>query len=211
MVAEGDVGRGDEAERNDEDADGMGGDATGEAGTTVAADGGADCHDGPGMPVDERAGSQHEDRSGTDSSSGHVLHGVYPMDVMDLREADEVLLVQRARQEQLEDGAVLSWAFPGGKIDPDETPQAAVVREILEETGYDTTPTEVIYEGPHPAAPVHVSYLACELAPESAQPEIHDPDPAIADVAWVAINALNSYVTSSIHPAVKRHLGLIDT
>ncbi|WHE37218.1 NUDIX domain-containing protein [Microbacterium sp. BDGP8] len=41
--------------------------------------------------------------------------------------ADRVLLVHHRK--------LTRWLPPGGHVDPDETPQAAVVREVLEETG----------------------------------------------------------------------------
>lgn len=37
-----------------------------------------------------------------------------------------------------------SWSLPAGAIEPGETPQEAVVREVLEETGLRCTNTEVI-------------------------------------------------------------------
>lgn len=45
-----------------------------------------------------------------------------------------VLLAQRPQGKSL---AGL-WEFPGGKVEPDETPEAALIRELQEELGIDT-------------------------------------------------------------------------
>ena len=37
------------------------------------------------------------------------------------------------------------WEFPGGKIEPGETPQAAIVREIREELGVLIAPGELLH------------------------------------------------------------------
>ena len=37
------------------------------------------------------------------------------------------------------------WEFPGGKLEPGETPQAAAVRELREELDWEIIPLDIIY------------------------------------------------------------------
>ena len=55
-------------------------------------------------------------------------------------EAGEVLLLQRSRSSKTNPGR---WELPGGKIDPGEQFDAALRREMLEETGLVVSLTHV--------------------------------------------------------------------
>lgn len=54
-----------------------------------------------------------------------------------LVDRDGRVLVQRRREGGPMAGL---WEFPGGKIEPGETPEAALIRELEEELGIDVTP-----------------------------------------------------------------------
>jgi mutator protein MutT len=58
------------------------------------------------------------------------------------------------------------WEFPGGKIQPGETPEAAAVRECLEETGIAVEPLfrypEHVHAYEH--ALVRLLFIACKTA-----------------------------------------------
>ena len=58
----------------------------------------------------------------------------------------------------------LEWEFPGGKIEPGETPEAAAIRECLEEAGIAVEPLfrypEHVQQYDH--GPVHLHFIACQ-------------------------------------------------
>jgi 8-oxo-dGTP diphosphatase len=62
----------------------------------------------------------------------NILHVVAAIIVRD----SEVLACRRASHK----AAAGQWEFPGGKVDPGETSQAALIREIWEELSLDCAP-----------------------------------------------------------------------
>jgi ADP-ribose pyrophosphatase YjhB (NUDIX family) len=74
-------------------------------------------------------------------------------DALVQNERDEVLLVRRA-----DDGR---WAMPGGWVDPGETPEQAVVREVAEETGLQVSAPRLVHTEQRPQS-VHYTFR-CRL------------------------------------------------
>ena len=76
------------------------------------------------------------------------------------------------------------WSLPGGRIEPGESPEQAVVREVREETGLDVRvgPTVGTVRIPAGAVVYDVTDFSCTPVDAAAQPVAGDD----ADgVAWV--------------------------
>ncbi len=60
----------------------------------------------------------------------------------------------------------LQWEFPGGKIERDETPERAIVREVQEELNVTATPHEILRRVSHDYAHgtrVEIVFVRCTL------------------------------------------------
>jgi 8-oxo-dGTP diphosphatase len=80
------------------------------------------------------------------------------------------------------------WEFPGGKRQPGETPEAALVREIREELDAAVTVGELLddVEWPYPEKTVRLLFFRCALAGEPRAAEGQE-------IAWVAPADLDRY------------------
>ena len=84
---------------------------------------------------------------------------------------DRILLVR----EILDDGR---WTVPGGWADVNETPSQAVVREVSEESGFDTRAVKLLAvydrerQGHQPPFPFHVYklFFLCEIVGGEPRP-----------------------------------------
>jgi mutator protein MutT len=75
------------------------------------------------------------------------------------------------------------WEFPGGKMEPGETPQEAAVRETQEETGLAVEPLELLGElrTAHAGREFVLHLVHCQAIAGQPAPR----DPAVEQVRWV--------------------------
>ncbi|GMV98745.1 MAG: hypothetical protein AMXMBFR83_30930 [Phycisphaerae bacterium] len=97
------------------------------------------------------------------------------------------------------------WEFPGGKMEPGETPEQAAVRETAEETGLRIEPVEVMGQLWSSAAGGNVTLhlVRCRTVDvEQAVPR----DPAVTQVRWVSFEELAELPMPPINAAIIEQL-----
>ena len=82
-----------------------------------------------------------------------------------------------------------SWEFPGGKVEPGETPEACLEREILEELGIRVRIAHFLCDSVYPYPHATIQLLAFRVDWLSGQIRLSDHDAA----AWVKPAALTSW------------------
>jgi 8-oxo-dGTP diphosphatase len=102
-----------------------------------------------------------------------------------IRRHETVLLCQRHDGEHLP----LLWEFPGGKIDPGESPEAALEREIGEELGVTAVVGEqvAIVEHHYPEKSVRIRFFAADIGEATPRPLVH------REVRWIPPEELQAY------------------
>jgi 8-oxo-dGTP diphosphatase len=96
-------------------------------------------------------------------------------------------LVRRGRvlaARRTDRGPTGGWEFPGGKVEPGESPEAALVRELWEELGVRARVTGWL-DGEVVIAPTHVLRVALAVTEDEPVPTEHDR------LAWVAPSELD--------------------
>jgi 8-oxo-dGTP diphosphatase len=84
----------------------------------------------------------------------------------------------------------LLWEFPGGKVEPDETEEQALQREVRGRIGSDIVVVGKLGEHHHayPHYEIHMSMFTCHLAGDV------EPEPVtVNDLRWVTAPELRSY------------------
>lgn len=115
----------------------------------------------------------------------------------------KVLIVLRKKIESGTNNVKLTWVYPGGSVEKNETKERAAEREVLEESGYKVRAGEVISEKPHPEFPVYIYYVECSL--ENAEPD-GKVNEDIQSIKWVEPKDLPNYFTTNIDQKVLSYL-----
>jgi len=120
---------------------------------------------------------------------------------------DKALMIRRKKKEIGKNGAVLEWAFPGGKQILKETRKECVEREVLDETGYKVESIKEISMRVHPQILVFIVYHLCRL--KSNKPVAKPKEPhEIAKIQWIKKQDIKNLITTDLDEKVSKELGL---
>ncbi|PID58090.1 hypothetical protein CSB45_05215 [candidate division KSB3 bacterium] len=130
-------------------------------------------------------------------------------------EDDRLLLIKRGRPP-----AEGQWTLPGGVIEPGESPEEAIVREVREECGLDIV-VEALSElidhvvkdklGRIQYHYLILDYLASCRSEFSCQKAQLKAGSDVTDARWVPLNALRAYeLTSGLLPVIEKAAALRD-
>ncbi|GAB1763162.1 (deoxy)nucleoside triphosphate pyrophosphohydrolase [Priestia aryabhattai] len=102
-----------------------------------------------------------------------------------IKDKNRLLIAKRHSKDPL--GG--KWEFPGGKIEPGETPQDCLVREIKEELGVEVKIgpfyDDNVYNSQDHS--IHLLFYWAEIIKGEVIPVVHD------DLKWITINELASF------------------
>ena len=102
-----------------------------------------------------------------------------------IRRGDELLLVRQAGPDEEP-----FWSIPGGRVEPGESPEAALRREVREETGLGVLGApSLAYEASVVAGREQARYAVSAWEIDAWEGELapNDPDGFVLDVAWVPL------------------------
>ncbi|SRR6266536_3363479 len=117
-----------------------------------------------------------------------------------VRKTDVLLVRRRASEESLR------WQFPGGEIEPGETPTAALEREVNEETGIVCTAFRCLGSRMHPVTRREVEYWLCTW--QAGDPFVKDPE-ELDKAEWVRADEVEPRITGGVFQPVLNELSTL--
>jgi len=97
----------------------------------------------------------------------------------------KILIARRKKGDSMAD----KWEFPGGEIEPGETPEECLKRELFEEFGVETRVEDFIGSSQFLSSPQPIELLAYKVFHLSGEfkPAAHQ------EIRWVLPSELNDY------------------
>ena len=99
----------------------------------------------------------------------------------------EVLLTRRSMQMNSHKGEM---SFPGGRVDPGETPVETALREAHEEVGLDPEAPQIVGELEHMSTFVSKSYIVPVVATLDHRPELSPQTMEVDRILWTPVSDL---------------------
>jgi 8-oxo-dGTP diphosphatase len=97
----------------------------------------------------------------------------------------KILIAKRRKNDPLKD----KWEFPGGKIEPNETPEECLRRELYEELGIDTKIGEFICSNKYDYSHISIELLVYRVYHLTGEFKANDHE----EIKWVTPSDLSSY------------------
>ena len=115
-----------------------------------------------------------------------------------LEKDGKILIAQRKTGDNLAG----KWEFPGGKLEPGETPEACLQRELMEEFGVETRIGVFICASKFEYKHMPIELLVYRAYHVAGEFRLNDHD----RLAWVTLPELKAYDFSSADIPVVEHL-----
>lgn len=96
----------------------------------------------------------------------------------------------------------LLWEFAGGKVEPGETKEQALIRECKEELGVELEVGQVFLQVTHayPDLTVHLTLFQAKIASGTLQKLEHE------DLRWITVNEIDQYDFCPADQVILEHL-----